>query len=173
MQYIRNNLIAGLKSSPLPNLRFSLLVTILYGVLAFAIGAFGGVFNYGLLDSQLIFFLPITMFVFPCLLEEGFFRGLLIPRSVFDKSVGLKATAIVGSSLLFTLWHPLNAFLFNFGAQPFFYDLYFLAIVFVLGIACGIVYIASRSLWVPIFMHWLTVFVWVLFLGGRNLVKDI
>ncbi|MCI5125432.1 MAG: CPBP family intramembrane metalloprotease, partial [Candidatus Electrothrix sp. AR5] len=46
----------------------------------------------------------------------------------------------------------------------------FLVIVFCLGIVCSLAYILSRSLWVPIIIHWLTVVIWVLFLGGRNLL---
>ena len=35
---------------------------------------------------------------------------------------------------------------------------------------CSIGYILSRSLWVPVLIHWVTVVVWVSFLGGRNLL---
>ncbi|MCW5214835.1 CPBP family intramembrane metalloprotease, partial [Desulfobulbus sp. US5] len=74
------------------------------------------------------------------------------------------------SAILFTLWHPLNALTVNPGAQALFCDPYFLVIVFCLGIVCSLTYILSRSLWVPIIIHWLTVVVWVIFLGGRNLL---
>jgi len=74
------------------------------------------------------------------------------------------------SATLFTLWHPLNALTINPGAEALFCNPGFLLIVFCLGGVCSLSYIASRSLWVPIIIHWLTVVVWVLFLGGRNLL---
>ena len=75
--------------------------------------------------------------------------------------------------MAFTAWHPLNAWLLNPGGRTFFYDPWFLAIVFLLGLTCGATYVASRSLWVPVVIHWATVLIWVFFLGGRNLVKEL
>lgn len=173
VKYIRNNIVPSLGSSPLLNLKYSIIVLLVYGPIAFAIGTFGKVFKDDIVDSKNLFILPFTMIIFPCFLEEGFFRGLLIPRSVLDQSFGKKATAILISAVLFVLWHPLNALIFTVIARPFFYNFYFLAIVFILGLACGIGYVVSRSLWIPIIIHWLTVVTWVLFLGGRVLVKDI
>ncbi|MBN1808332.1 MAG: CPBP family intramembrane metalloprotease [Planctomycetes bacterium] len=173
LKYVRENLLAGLKASPLRNIRYSLGILVVYALAACVAGDTGGVFKHEVLKSNLVFILPFTMFVFPCLLEEAFFRGILIPRSVFDKGLREKGTAVFLSTLLFVLWHPANAFLLNTGARGFFYDPVFLLIVFLLGIACGAVYIASRSLWAPVMIHWLTVLVWVFFLGGRNLVKEV
>jgi predicted Abi (CAAX) family protease len=31
----------------------------------------------------------------------------------------------------------------------------------------------SRCLWMPIIIHWLTVVVWVIFLGGRNKLLEL
>ncbi|WP_366517676.1 CPBP family glutamic-type intramembrane protease [uncultured Marinobacter sp.] len=42
-----------------------------------------------------------------------------------------------------------------------------------MGITCGYAYVLSRSIWVPVIIHWVTVTVWVLFLGGRNLVLEL
>jgi len=71
------------------------------------------------------------------------------------------------------VWHPLNALTFNTAANPLFLDPAFLIIVTLLGLTCGYSYALSRSLWVPIIIHWATVTVWVLFLGGRNLVLEL
>ena len=78
---------------------------------------------------------------------------------------------ILLSTFLFVIWHPINA-LVNPVSAIFFYNPYFLAIVAFLGITCGTSYIYSRSLWVPILIHWITVLFWVFLLGGRNLILD-
>jgi predicted Abi (CAAX) family protease len=67
-------------------------------------------------------------------------------------------------------WHPLNALTINTGAQEVFLNPSFLVVVFCLGLACSLSYIYSKSLWAPVVIHWLTVFIWVFFLGGRNLM---
>ena len=48
-----------------------------------------------------------------------------------------------------------------------------LLIVALLGITCSVSYVLSRSLWTPIIIHWLTVVVWVIFLGGRNKLLEL
>jgi len=135
-----------------------------------SVGSAARLFNYQLLDSNLIYILPITLFVFPSLLGESFFRGILIPQDTRQK--GLRRILLVSltSSILFVLWHPLNALTINKSAQDIFFNYYFLLIVFFLGMACSLSYILSRSLWVPIIIHWITIVVWVYLLGGRNLI---
>lgn len=141
-----------------------------YAVAALGIGFAGGLFTLSFLDLRQFWFLPITLLVFPCIPEEFVFRGLLIRRDALDGG-GKRAAAQIGlSALLFTLWHPLNALTINKSAQPFFLNSWFLGITFLLGLTCGYAYVRSRSLWTPILIHWLTVLVWVICLGGRNLV---
>jgi predicted Abi (CAAX) family protease len=41
-----------------------------------------------------------------------------------------------------------------------------------MGLTCAYAYVLSRSIWVPVIIHWVAVTVWVLFLGGRNLVLE-
>ena len=144
----------------------------LYAATALGIGFASGLFTPGFLDLRRFWYLPLTLLVFPCILEECVFRGLLIQREVLASGSKRAATQIVLSSLAFTLWHPLNALTINRSAQPFFLNPWFLAITLLLGITCGYAYARSRSLWVPILIHWLTVLAWVLCLGGRNLVLE-
>lgn len=77
------------------------------------------------------------------------------------------------STLAFVAWHPLNALTVNRSALPIFLDPAFLLIFAGLGAVCGYGYVVSRSIWVPVLIHWATVVVWVLLLGGRNLVLDL
>jgi len=170
--YLRNNYVAGIKTSPLRSLKLSLVATLIYGLIAAIVGLNGGLFKVQLIDLSFAWFLPFTLFVFPVFFEESFFRGILIPNNAKERGLKYVLVMAVVSSTLFVAWHPLNALTINKGAQEIFFDPYFLFDVFCLGIACSLSYIYSRSLWVPVMIHWLTVFLWVFFLGGRNLILD-
>jgi predicted Abi (CAAX) family protease len=148
---------------------------ILYAIAAIFIGFSKGIFTFDLLypEHPTHYLLPFSLVIFPCISEELFFRGFLLPHK--NRQLKFKYYFIysVVSVLLFVMWHPFNAFLFNNSAIPLFTDLSFLLIVLLLGIVCTVSYMQSGSLWIPILLHWLTVFVWVFFLGGRNKVLEI
>jgi len=171
-KYLKNNYVAGIKTSPLRSLKFSIIVTLIYGLIAAIVGLNSGLFKLDLIDSSFAFFLPFTLFVFPSFLEESFFRGILIPNNTRER--GLKYALVIAliSSTLFVAWHPLNALTINKGAQELFLNPYFLFVAFCLGMTCSLSYIYSRSLWAPVTIHWLTVVIWVIFLGGRNLILE-
>jgi len=171
-QYLKSNLIAGLRTSPLHGLKHNILLFIGFAFVALSIGFSTGLFKFEVLDSELMIFLPFALFIFPSLFEEAIFRGLLIPNNT--RQAGTKKILLYSfiSTVLFVVWHPLNALTINPGAKDFFLDPWFLLIAFVLGGVCSLGYIFSRSLWVPIIMHWLTVIIWVLLLGGRNLILE-
>lgn len=171
-KYLKNNLIGGFKTSPLTELRLSAMAFVVYAALALPIGFGSGLIAPQLANGKLFLFLPFTLLVFPSLLEEAFFRGLLIPRNIRDRGTRQVLFYALLSSVLFVLWHPLNALTVNPGAREIFLNPWFLAITFFLGLSCSLGYIYSRSLWVPVLMHWWTVLAWVLFLGGRNLLLE-
>jgi len=170
ISYLKTNLAAGFRRSPFYKAWLSLGLFIAFAIAALAIGLSTQLLKIELLESELAYLLPIALFIFPSLFEETVFRGLLIPNDTQSKGTKQIAFSSLFSSSLFVLWHPLNALTINPGAKPFFLDPWFLLIAFLLGIVCSLGYIFSRSLWVPIIMHWLTVLVWVFLLGGRNLV---
>lgn len=147
-------------------------IALVYGVAALAIGFASGIYTLQLLDIGKFWFLPLTLLLFPSIPEEFFFRGLLIPRNGSELPWQRSVAYVIFSAFAFTIWHPLNALTINPTAQQYFFDPYFLTIVFLLGVACGVSYLLSRSIWVPVLIHWLTVVVWVLLLGGRNLVLE-
>jgi predicted Abi (CAAX) family protease len=171
-KYLKNNLIGGFKTSPLTELRLSALVFAVYVALALPIGFGSGLLAAKLAAGKLFLFLPFTLLVFPSLLEEVFFRGLLIPRNTRDRGGRQVLFYSLLSTVLFVAWHPLNALTINPGAREIFLNPWFLVITFFLGLSCSLGYIYSRSLWVPVLMHWWTVLVWVLVLGGRNLLLE-
>ena len=170
--YLKNNYVAGIKTSPLRSLKFSLVATLIYGLIAAIVGLNAGLFKVQLIDLSFAWFLPFTLFIFPSFFEESFFRGILIPNNAKER--GLKYVLVMAliSSVLFVAWHPLNALTINKSAQELFLNPYFLFDVFCLGMACSLSYIYSRSLWSPVIIHWLTVIIWVFIFGGRNLILE-
>lgn len=168
--YFKYNLVGGLRTLPRRGIGVSVVCFLVYVAMAIPIGLGSGMIKPALASWETFLYMPITLMIFPSLLEEAFFRGLLIPRNTGDGGTGRIVFFCLASSLLFVAWHPLNALTINPVAREFFLDPWFLLITFLLGLSCSLGYIHTRSLWTPVLMHWLTVFVWVLFLGGRNLL---
>ena len=170
--FFSRNLLLGLKTSPLQVPLISFLPFPVFGICALGIGFSSGLFDYGLVEGKIVFFLPFTLLVFPALVEEVFFRGLLIPNDAKLRGAKRISIYLLVSTALFVLWHPFVALMINPAARTFFLNPCFLGITALLGLTCGISYLLSRSLWIPIIIHWLTVLVWVIFLGGRNMILD-
>lgn len=171
--YLASNYMRGIKNNPLTAPLKSLIPVPFYLIFSIVIGFSSGLFEAGLLKSKLVFFMPIILFVFPSFLEESFFRGILIPINTKDRGTLKIIFSVSLSTLLFVLWHPLNALTINPSAADFFLNPYFLLITGLLGITCSVAYIYSGSLWLPVFIHWATVAAWVILLGGRNKVLEI
>ncbi|MFW5825021.1 MAG: type II CAAX prenyl endopeptidase Rce1 family protein [Marinobacter sp.] len=172
IEYLRTNLGQGFRTSPFRAPLKAWALVPVFAIIAVTIGFTTGLLTAEPMTSKMTVLLPLTLFVFPSLLEEAFFRGVLIPRNVTASGAGRAAGAILISTAVFVAWHPFNALAFNHSAIPLFLDPWFLVIVSALGITCGYSYVVSRSVWVPVIIHWATVTVWVLFLGGRNLVLE-
>jgi predicted Abi (CAAX) family protease len=170
IEYLKNNLLVGLKTSPFDALKISLTLTFGYAIIAALVGFNSKLLELGIIRWDLAYILPFSLFIFPSFLEEAFFRGILIPNNAKDKGRRFIIFITLVSTVLFVLWHPLNALTANPGARKIFLNPNFLFIVFCLGLVCSLSYIYSRSLWAPVIIHWLTVFFWVFFLGGRNLI---
>jgi predicted Abi (CAAX) family protease len=173
LKYLRENPGKALLASPLsaPLKAWALLP--LFMLMALLVGFGTGLLEFDPLETGFALLLPLTLFIFPSLLEELFFRGLLIPRTISDSGRAAVWRSILLSTLAFVAWHPFNALLFNHSAIPLFLNPWFLVITAALGLTCGYGYVVSRSIWVPVIIHWMTVCAWVLLLGGRNLVLEI
>jgi len=168
-KYLGNNLGQSFLASPLKAPLKSWALVPAFVIVAVSVGFVTGLFQFAWLDSPITPLLPLILFVFPSLLEEAFFRGILIPRNVLAAGHAKAAWSVVISTLIFVVWHPFNALAFNPTAIPLFLNPWFLIIVGAMGVTCGYAYVLSRSIWVPVIIHWAAVTVWVLFLGGRNL----
>jgi predicted Abi (CAAX) family protease len=172
-KYLGNNLGRSFLASPFQAPLKAWTLVPVFTFLAIYIGFRTNLFQPGWLDSPITPLLPFILLVFPSLLEEAFFRGVLIPRNILESGPAKAVWSAVISTLLFVAWHPFNALAFNPTAIPLFLDPWFLVIVGAMGLTCGCAYILSRSIWVPVIIHWAAVTVWVLFLGGRNLVLEL
>ena len=172
IEYFKKNLLLGYTRSPLREMKLSLSLTLFFAVIAFFIGSNANLYGIKTPDSQMIYILPLSLFIFPSFLEESFFRGILIPNNTREKGPKSVLLLTLISATLFMLWHPFNALTINLSAKGIFLNPYFLMIVFCLGLVCSLSYIYSRSLWAPIIIHWITTVIWVIFLGGRNLILE-
>tara|TARA_R100001143_G_C3357145_1_gene133158 strand:+ start:925 stop:1455 length:531 start_codon:yes stop_codon:yes gene_type:complete len=170
--YLKQNLLMSFTVAPWRAPLKAWLPFPVFAVLSLVLGLSSGIYQPGLLESDLFWILPLSLFVFPSLLEESFFRGVLIPKNTYQQGSKKIIQAMLISTAIFVAWHPFNAILFNNTAIGFFLDPIFLLMVAALGLSCSYAYIVSGSIWVPIIMHWLTVLVWVFFLGGRNLILE-
>ncbi|MFP4262217.1 MAG: type II CAAX prenyl endopeptidase Rce1 family protein [Halomonas sp.] len=171
--YLQKNLVESFRRSPFRAPLLAWAPVPFYATASLAIGFCSGLFRLELISSEWVLVLPFTLLLFPSLLEEVVFRGLLIPRETIERGRWQVVKAMAGSTLLFVLWHPLNAVTFNRSAMPIFLDPAFLVVVALLGITCSYGYVVSKSIWVPVLIHWATVVVWVFLLGGRNLILEL
>jgi uncharacterized protein len=112
--------------------------------------------------------LAARVLLVPALLEEGFWRVLLLPHPteiMSDRRRWRLGLPMLG---LFVVMHPLNAMTLYPVAFATFSNPVFLLSAALLGLICTIVYWKSGSWWVVAAMHWLVVMVWLVFLGGYS-----
>ena len=110
----------------------------------------------------------VSVLVHPAFVEELIFRALLVPRrtEAMPRS-GLYARAGL-ALLVYVAAHPLNALLFWPAALPVFANPFYLTLASLLGLTCTAAYLISGSIWPPVAIHWLTVVLWLLLLGGQR-----
>lgn len=163
--YLAAHPVAGLRVRP-PSLRSrAWMLAPIYAVIALSIGLGTGILEPQWPSIAEALIRPIGLLLFPALIEEFVFRGILLPRSLMDASWQKQWLAIGLSTIVFVLHHPMNHFLIGFTDTSLFIDPGFLVIVAALGVTSGFAYLRSGSLWAPIAIHWATVVVWNLFLG--------
>ena len=137
-------------------------------VLAICLGPLG--FGTGLLhlsprSPSALAQIAIIAFFVPAFFEELVFRAALIPDRTEQKAA---IAHILGSTLLFTAWHLVEARIFP-DAAPTFVRADFLVSAAVLGLACAVLRRRSGTIWTAVVLHWLVVVVWLGWLGGPSL----
>ena len=139
---------------------YGILATLIY--LSAGLGKLNPSFAFDFRTAGLV----IGFFFLPSLIEELFWRWILIKPDVLG-SFGYKSIRqIIFSSIVFTIAHPIAALLFVPHAKEVFLQPAFLLVVFLLGLTCGSSYVLTKSIWPAIVIHWLTVLVWKFLLGG-------
>jgi len=122
------------------------------------------------LMSRDAFLTALVVFVHPAFVEEVVFRGLLLPRDMRSMPPLRAFVATVAALALYVASHPLNAILFRPGVLQLFASPAYLALATLLGIACTIAYLFSRSIWPSVAIHWVSVVTWIWLLGGREML---
>jgi len=149
-----------------------LLVYAVFIACALPLGLASGLLRPGLapLRPAMFALLPIYLLLRPALVEELVFRALLLPRDTTRVSRWRLIMVSVVALAVFVVSHPLHAWISRPAALELFTNPVFLACAALLGIMCTLAYLISRSLWPPVFLHWITVVAWILFLGGQGLL---
>lgn len=149
--------------------RDMLLILLGWFAVALLIGRSAGFLRWGWSESsvsQLIWF-GIIASVVPCLIEELVFRVLPLPHPQENTAPWKRWCAASLALLVFIAWHPLNGWLWKVSAWSIFIDPAFLCLAGLLGMACTMAYLRTGSVWPAVAIHWLTLMVWKVCLGGR------
>jgi predicted Abi (CAAX) family protease len=146
----------------------------LYGGLAFAYGRNSGFFEIKNGFGNPVGFVlhAVRLFFVPALVEEIIFRVVLLPHPKEGVPGWQWLLWAALSLVLFILWHWLLAQTIHRSARQVLTDSRFLFLVGGLGIVLTGVYWATGSLWLVVFMHWITVLVWIYALGGKDQLPD-
>jgi len=104
--------------------------------------------------------------VFPALGEEIVFRALLVPDR---QETSRPWPAIAVSTLVFVLWHLVEAFTILSAHRALFIRPDFLACAAMLGLVCAVLRHRSGSVWTAVALHWAGVVGWTAWLGGPSL----
>ena len=153
---------------------FSVAVALIYAAIALPVGLLTGFLKIRVLEmnTSTMVILPLSLLVMPSFLEELFFRALMLPHKTRRLAAQKKVFLSLLSIFVFIAWHPINAITINLAAYPVFTNPVFLILATIMAVACTVTYLKSGSVWIPVVIHWITVLVWVFFLGGRNVVLD-
>jgi predicted Abi (CAAX) family protease len=143
-------------------------------VCALPIGLLSGLLHPSLppLSSGAALVAALTIALHPAFTEEIVFRALMLPRRLDGIGRARLATTIAVALFLYVVAHPLNAKFFWPAAWGVFGNPFYLAMATLLGATCTAAYLISGSIWPSVVMHWLTVTLWILLLGGQALLQS-
>jgi predicted Abi (CAAX) family protease len=113
-----------------------------------------------------------TIALHPALTEEIVFRALMLPRRIDRIGRGRLVVTIAVALFLYVVAHPLNARFFWPAVLGVFSSPFYLALATLLGLTCSAAYLISGSIWPSVVIHWLTVTLWILLLGGQRLLQS-
>ncbi|MEA5573220.1 type II CAAX prenyl endopeptidase Rce1 family protein [Calothrix sp. UHCC 0171] len=163
-----NRILASLAIPKLQDWLIICVTLIIYSLIAIPLG-----FKFGFLQLQIWagnwfeqYLLMLRCLFLPAIVEELFFRVLLLPHP--SEIINCWKWGMWGilSLFLFVVYHPLNAKTLFKAGFPTFFNRVFLGLAALLGIACTIAYAITGSLWVVVLIHWAVVVVWLIIFGG-------
>jgi predicted Abi (CAAX) family protease len=143
-------------------------------VCALPIGLMSGLLHPSLppLSTGAALVVALTIALHPAFTEEIVFRALMLPR----RGEGVSRTRLVATIalalFLYVAAHPLNAKFFWPAVWGVFSNPFYLAMATLLGLTCTAAYLITGSIWPSVVMHWLTVTLWLLLLGGQTLLQS-
>ena len=148
-------------------MRHSIILVGVYILFASILGFATHFFSWKPQPVATVVRVTISSLFAPAILEELFFRVLLLPDplEVSFKSYLLRSAL---SLFLFIVYHPLNALTFFPQGRQVFFDNIFLVLAASLGIVCTITYWQTGSIWLSVLTHWVTVAVWLSYFGGLD-----
>lgn len=104
-------------------------------------------------SGKLIVKITATSLIAPAILEELFFRAILLPYPSSQIAPKLYVTQSIISLCLFIVYHPLNGIFFFPQGRTTFSHPVFLVLATALGITCTLSYWQTGSLWLPVLIH--------------------
>jgi uncharacterized protein len=139
----------------------AIVCLLLYGLIYLPIGLSLGFLHWQPEPKAWQWFNVIIAALFiPGLNEELVFRVILIPHPTEPIGPISRQKLIFLSWILFLLAH------LHPWSPAFFHQPPFLIGAGLLGILCTLSYLQSRSIWMPLFIHWTIVVNWLLIWGG-------
>lgn len=142
----------------------------IYGYMALAIAERSSLFTrrFAELEVGKLALLALVAVISPSLIEEAFYRAVLLPHPSEGASAPNQLFSVLLSLGLYVGAHPLLAATFWPWSRRYFYRPAFLLIVTLLGAACSASYLATGSVYAPLLIHWLTIVVWKFLYGGPD-----
>jgi predicted Abi (CAAX) family protease len=159
---LKYRLYAGFVTRPQrKDLGFAIVCLLLYSVIYLPIGLSIGFLHWQPEPNPWQWFnVMLAALIMPGLSEELVYRVILIPHPTEPIGPIFRQRLIFLSWILFLLAH------FHPGSPTFFHQPPFLIGAGLLGILCTLSYLQSRSIWMPMFIHWTIVVNWLLIWGG-------
>ncbi len=138
------------------------VVMVIAGAVAAPLGLKTGLLHYAPRDWGVIAISALIVIFVPALGEELPFRALFIPDRTETKNALIP---IIVSTAVFTCWHVIET-LWQPSERAMFTRPDFLSWAAWLGLWCAILRRRSGSVWPGVILHWVTVVIWIGWLGG-------
>ncbi|AFZ02905.1 Abortive infection protein [Calothrix sp. PCC 6303] len=165
---ILNRILASLSIPTFSHYLTSAIALAIYSLIAITFGFKSGFLSLQTWSANWVdkTLLSIRCLFLPSIVEELFFRVLLLPHPSETTNWWEWTLWAAFSLILFIVYHPLNAKYFYKAGLLTFFNPVFLILAGLLGTTCTIIYGITGSLWLVVLIHWIVVITWLVFFGG-------